>query len=57
MICPDAGPLGREIRHPGPQVGWLYRGNLLPLWAAEVLPHAELLPAFEPTWDEPPESW
>lgn len=52
-VCSDAGPLGRSIRHPGPQVGWHTRdGILLPLWASQVLPLADLTPAYWPTDEE-----
>ena len=35
MICPDAGMLGRTVKHPGPVVGYSWQQFVLPTWMIE----------------------
>jgi hypothetical protein len=35
MICPDAGPLGATVHHPGPIVPYGWRGVVLPPWMVD----------------------
>ena len=39
MICPDAGPLGREVEHPGPIVAHEREpfGLIVPGWLVDLM--------------------
>lgn len=36
-VCPDAGPLGRTIRHPGPIVSFTWHDYIIPVWMHDAL--------------------
>ena len=59
--CSEAGPLGREVRHPGPIVAYVLGETVIPAWLGEGLMrnlyHGDfyrdrLDPVYQSEWEE-----